>query len=146
MTEFITNTELPLRGLHNMWIKLPRDLVDRIHDRMIDISGGSYGVLNSGNIDSALSSPLASFGGVDLYDTDLKKCCKLFHAIVSNHGYVDGNKRVGLFLFLLSLELCDINMDGITHTDAEELATSIAGGITTVDELYEIVSDLLGME
>ena len=145
MTESITNTELPLRGLHNMWIKLPRDLVDRIHDRMIDISGGSYGVLNSGNIDSALSSPLASFGGVDLYDTDLKKCCKLFHAIVSNHGYVDGNKRVGLFLFILSLELCDINTDGITYTDAEKLATSIAEGRATVDGVYEIISDITGV-
>lgn len=129
-----------------MWVKLPRELVDRIHDRMIDISGGSYGVLNSGNIDSALSSPLASFGGVDLYDTDLKKCCKLFHAIVSNHGYVDGNKRVGLFLFILSLELCNVNMDGITYADAEELATSIADGSITTEELYGKVSNLLGEE
>lgn len=129
-----------------MWIKLPRDLVDRIHDRMIDISGGSYGVLNSGNIDSALSSPLASFGGVDLYDTDLKKCCKLFHAIVSNHGYVDGNKRIGLFLFIMSLELCGIGSNEITNEKAEELSISIADGKITVEELYERVSALLGKE
>lgn len=129
-----------------MWIKLPRDLVDRIHDRMIDISGGSYGVLNSGNTDSALSSPLASFGGVDLYDTDLKKCCKLFHAIVSNHGYVDGNKRIGLFLFIMSLELCGIGSNEITNEKAEELSISIADGKITVEELYERVSALLGKE
>lgn len=129
-----------------MWIKLPRDLVDRIHDRMIDISGGSYGVLNSGNIDSALSSPLASFGGVDLYDTDLKKCCKLFHATVLNHGYVDGNKRIGLFLFIMSLELCGIGSNEITNEKAEELSISIADGKITVEELYERVSALLGKE
>lgn len=129
-----------------MWVRIPRDLVDKIHDRLISISGGSYGVLNSGNIDSALSSPLASFGGVDLYDTDLKKCCKLFHATVSNHGYVDGNKRIGLFLFIMSLELCGIGSNEITNEKAEELSISIADGKITVEELYERVSALLGKE
>ena len=59
-----------------MYITPSRRFIDLIHFFVIEKYGGADGVLNEGNIESAVHSPEASFGGQDLYDTDLKKCCK----------------------------------------------------------------------
>lgn len=63
--------------------------IDLIHFFVIRNYGGADSVLNEGNVESAIYSPKASFGGQDLYDTKSKKCYKLFRALVSNHGYQD---------------------------------------------------------
>lgn len=126
-----------------MFIMFDRIFVDRVQETIIDYSGGSRGVLNSGAIDSALASPMVSFGGVDLFDTDIKKCCKLFHALVSNHGYVDGNKRIGLYMFFVSLEMCSIDYSKITQDYAVNVTLRIASGALSVDGLIEEIEKLL---
>ena len=120
-----------------MFIMFDRIFVNRVQEAIIDYSGGSRGVLNSGAIDSALASPMASFGGVDLFDTDIKKCCKLFHALVSNHGYIDGNKRIGLYMFFVSLEICGVDYSKLTQDYAVDTTLKIASGNLSVDELIE---------
>lgn len=123
-----------------MWISFGRSLVDRIHNQLINDTGGSYGVLNSGNIDAALASPESSFGGQDFYNTDLKKCCKLFHALVSSHGYRDGNKRIGLYMFLMAMDNCHLPYQKLTKHFLEYAALMIASGKLSVENLYEIVN------
>ena len=120
-----------------MFVMFDRIFVDRVQEAIIDYSGGSRGVLNSSAIDSALASPMASFGGVDLFDTDIKKCCKLFHALVSNHGYIDGNKRIGLYMFFVSLEICGVDYSKLTQDYAVDTTLKIASGNLSVDELIE---------
>lgn len=36
-----------------------------------------------------------TFDGVDLYATTARKAAALGHSLISNHPFVDGNKRVG---------------------------------------------------
>lgn len=126
-----------------MWINIKRTTVDRIQNQLIQRTEGTPGVLNSGNIDSALNSPNASFGGQDLYPTDLYKCCKLYHALVSNHGYVDGNKRIGLFMFLVSLDNCDIDAPNLDADLLESTTLQIASGQIDLNQLYDIMSKKL---
>lgn len=129
-----------------MYISPSRKLVDFIHHFVIEKYGGTHGILNDANIESALHSPEASFGGVDLYDTDLKKCCKLFHALVSNHGYQDGNKRVGVIMFLYALDECNIGTTRITNHFVEHAALMIASGKLSVEQLYNIVNNSLHID
>lgn len=129
-----------------MYISPSRQLVDFIHKFVIEKYGGADGVLNNGNIESALHSPEASFGGQDLYDTDLKKCCKLFHALVSNHGYQDGNKRVGVIMFLYALDECGIGTNNITDSFLEHAALMIASGKLTFEKLYTTLNDFLQID
>lgn len=129
-----------------MWISVSKSLVDKIHDQLINDTGGSHGVLNSGNIDAALASPEASFGGQDFYNTDLKKCCKLFHALVSSHGYRDGNKRIGLYMFLVAMDNCHFPYQKLTKHFLEYAALMIASGKLGVEKLYEMVNNSLQVD
>lgn len=69
------------------------DEVIAIHDSMIELYGGSFGIRDIGLVQSAISRPQASFGGVDLYPTIFDKAAALFHSLMFNHAFVDGNKR-----------------------------------------------------
>ncbi len=72
---------------------LPLDEVIAIHDSMIELYGGSFGIRDIGLLQSAISRPQASFGGTDLYPTIFDKAAALFHSLIFNHAFVDGNKR-----------------------------------------------------
>ena len=69
------------------------DEVIAIHDSMIELYGGSFGIRDIGLVQSAISRPQASFGSVDLYPTIFDKATALFHSLMFNHAFIDGNKR-----------------------------------------------------
>ena len=63
--------------------------------------GGEQG---KGQLESALTAPRQTWGGVYLSRTVFDKTAVLFRSVVKNHPLVDGNKRLGLtcaFIFLL---------------------------------------------
>lgn len=72
------------------------DVVLAIHDDMIARYGGSFGIRDLGLIQSAIARPQASFGGEDLYPTIIDKAAALFHSLIFNHPFVDGNKRTAI--------------------------------------------------
>jgi len=74
-------------------LHLTLDEVIAIHDEMIDEYGGSHGIRDIGLVQSAISRPQASFGGEDLYPGIFDKAAALFHSLMLNHAFVDGNKR-----------------------------------------------------
>ena len=84
---------------------LSEQQVLHLHRVMISATGGSAGVRDRGLLQSALARPAAAFGGQDLYESVPAKAAALMHSIVSNHAFVDGNKRVAVAaaeLFLLA--------------------------------------------
>lgn len=91
-------------------VYLTFDVVLAIHDDMIERYGGSHGIRDIGIIQSALARPQASFAGEDLYPTVLDKAAALFHSLIFNHAFVDGNKRTSMtamsrFLYINGYEL-----------------------------------------
>lgn len=88
--------------------------VIRIHDTYVEMFGGALGVRDDDLLDSAVFRCQASFGGEDLYPTVFEKAAALFHGIIFNHPFVDGNKRAALFsadrlLFLNGYEFTATN-------------------------------------
>lgn len=86
------------------------DEVLAIHDDMVERYGGSFGIRDLGLIQSAIARPQATFGGEDLYPTIINKAAALFHSLIFNHAFTDGNKRTSLtstarFLYLNGYEL-----------------------------------------
>ena len=83
------------------WVSL--EVVLAIHGRQIAEHGGADGICDLGLIESALARPanLVSYG-----DPDAASLAAAYaHGFVSNHGFVDGNKRVAWVtarLFLLA--------------------------------------------
>ncbi len=64
-----------------------------IHDSMIDLYGGSHGIRDLHLLQSALARPQSSFSGEDLYPKIFDKAAALFHSLMFNHAFIDGNKR-----------------------------------------------------
>lgn len=109
-----------------MYVYLTLDQVLVLHDRSISKHGGSFGIRDIGLIESALMAPQQTFGGEDLYPSLESKVAAMWHGFVANHGFVDGNKRIGLIVasvFLL--------MNGFRFTLSQALAEEITLKIAT---------------
>ena len=76
-----------------------------LHKQIINVSGGSHGVRDKGLLESAVYRPQATFAGQDLYPDLFLKAAALGHSIISNHPFIDGNKRVGFEAMRLMLRL-----------------------------------------
>ncbi|WP_429163520.1 type II toxin-antitoxin system death-on-curing family toxin [Desulfitispora alkaliphila] len=55
---------------------------------------------------------------------------------MNNHGFVDGNKRVGVAVMLLLLKLNDIRVKN-TQSELVQLGLDIASGVTNEKEILE---------
>ncbi len=75
-----------------------------LHENAIGAFGGTQGIQDQNLIESALSRPMTSAFGADAYPTLFAKAAALFHGVVHNHPFLDGNKRTAfgaLHLMLL---------------------------------------------
>lgn len=66
-----------------------------LHRLALEQSGGLEGVRDLGGLDSALAQPQMTFGGQELYPSLAEKAAALGFSLVSNHPFLDGNKRAG---------------------------------------------------
>ena len=69
--------------------------VIKLHEYLLEQSGGIAGIRDLGALQSAVAQPHMTFGGIDLYQTIQEKAAALCFSLVTNHPFVDGNKRVG---------------------------------------------------
>lgn len=86
-------------------ITLTKEQVLMLHDRLVEVTGGSNGIRDEGMLDSALSNPFQSFGGEELYPNIQAKAAQLCYGLVKNHAMLDGNKRLGIHVMLVFLAL-----------------------------------------
>jgi death-on-curing protein len=64
--------------------------------KIIDSTGGLSGVRDRSLLESALSKANQTFDGQDLYKGINKKISVITFSLIKNHGFVDGNKRIGV--------------------------------------------------
>ena len=98
------------------------------HDKITKATGGSNGVKDIGLIESAINRGLASFAGEDLYKTTVKKISAITHSLILNHGFVDGNKRIGISVMLLLLKMNELEIS-YTQSELIELGLNVASGV-----------------
>ena len=94
---------------------------------MAEATGGSVGVRDEGLLDSAIEGAFATFDGVELYPSKEEKAAKLGYSLISNHAFVDGNKRIGVYVMLSFLELNGIHIEA-TDEDVVSLGLGVADG------------------
>ena len=121
-------------------IKFSKEKVLLLHRIIAEATGGSIGVRDEGLLESALESAYASFGGQDFYPTKEEKGARLGYALISNHAFVDGNKRIGVFVMLAFLEMNGIR---IRCSDEElvHVGLSVADGSMGYEKLLQWVTD-----
>ena len=118
--------------------RFAKEKVLRLHQIMAEATGGSVGLRDEGLLESALESAFAGFGGIDFYPTIEEKGARLGYALISNHAFVDGNKRIGVFVMLTFLELNGVR---IRCTDEEliHVGLSVADGSMGYEALLQWV-------
>ena len=108
-------------------IKLSKEQIKNLHKKLIEATGGLDGIRDEGLLDSAISAPFQSFGGEELYPSVKDKAARLCFGLIKNHIFIDGNKRIGIYVMLVFLQ---INGIFINCGDIEivELGIGIAEG------------------
>ena len=121
-------------------IKFDKDKVLLLQQLIIESSGGTNGVRDFALLESALNSCFQTFDGIELYPTKEEKGARLGFTLVSNHAFVDGNKRIGLLVMLSFLEVNGIKLK---YTDDElvELGLGLASGNIKYENLLNWINN-----
>lgn len=86
------------------------DVVLALHQRQFDRFGGGAGLRDRGLLESAVAQPQASFGGTYAHEGLFAMAAAYLFHLVSNHPFVDGNKRTGLLAALVFLDLNGVSL------------------------------------
>ena len=108
-------------------IKFSKEKVLLLHQLIAEETGGSIGVRDEGLLESALEAAFSTFGGQELYPTKEEKGARIGFNLISNHAFVDGNKRIGMYVMLTFLEVNGIHMD-CTSEDVVTAGLAVAAG------------------
>lgn len=105
-----------------------------LHRRIVALSGGTEEIRDLGGIQSALAQPQMTWSGQELYPSIESKAAAICFSLVTNHPFVDGNKRIGhaameTFLVINGRELsADVD-------EAEQIILRLAAGQLTREGL-----------
>ena len=98
-----------------------------LHQLMAEATGGDVGVRDEALLESAIENIFATFDGVELYPSKEEKAAQLGFSLISNHAFVDGNKRIGMYLMISFLELNGVKIDA-TNEEVAKLGLDVAVG------------------
>jgi len=121
-------------------IKLSKEKVLVLHELITAETGGDPNVRDLGLLDSALESAFQTFDGAELYPTKEEKGARIGYSLVSNHAFVDGNKRIGVYVMLIFLEVNGIRLRPSVE-EVVRVGLALAAGEMGYDELLEWIYD-----
>ena len=117
-----------------MTVYLTLDQVLELHADGIRRYGGDPGIRDLGLVQSAVSQPRMSFAGQELYSTLAEKAAALGFSLIRNHGFVDGNKRIGFAAIEASLRPNGHRI-AASIDDAERAIIAVASSEWTREQL-----------
>lgn len=115
-------------------IRLTKDRVLSLHRLLAERTGGSTGVRDEALLRSALESAFTGFGDTAFYPTTEEKGARIGFCLISNHAFVDGNKRIGVLVMLTFLTVNGIHLC-YTDEDLVHIGISVADGSMSYREL-----------
>ena len=118
-----------------IWLPTVEQVV-RLHSKMIARTGGSDGVRDLGLIESAIMRASAGYGDFEIYPTAVQKAVAVCCGLVGNHGFVDGNKRIGVAVMLLILQKNGVLLQ-YTQQELIRFGLDLAQGLLSVQECVQ---------
>ena len=104
------------------------------HRKIIEKTGGSKGIRDLNLIESALNRAFVTFESEDLYKGIIDKIAAITYGLIQNHGFVDGNKRIGIAVMLFLLKLNELKIR-YSQEELIKLGLGIADGLITEKNL-----------
>lgn len=117
-----------------IWVSA--DDVILIHSRIIKMTGGIDGLRDRSGLEAALAAPMQTFGGNDLFPSELEKIARLGFGLASNHAFIDGNKRIGAMMMQLLLKWNGYSLT-LAEGELSEMFIAIADGTQNADSLLK---------
>ena len=109
-----------------------------IHERLINKFGGTPGLRDTGLLESALFRPQTG------YYTDLAQMsAALFESLISNHAFVDGNKRAAFFMSDIFLRLNGWKLSVDSNAGYTFIVGSLEDGLCDFDHLLPWIQEHL---
>ncbi len=119
-------------------IKFTKERILSLYKLIIEATGGVFGIRDESLLESAIEAPYQTFDGVELFPTKIEKAARLGFGLISNHPFVDGNKRIGLYVMLSFLQINGIIIS-FTDDEIEQIAVGIASGAINYVDLKRIL-------
>ena len=98
------------------------DDVLEIHAAQLEVYAGGAGLRDRGLLESAVAQPQSSFDGELVHEGLFAMAAAYLFHIVSNHPFVDGNKRTGM---LAAVVFLDVNGVGLERPSEELYALTM---------------------
>ena len=117
-------------------IKFSREKVLLLHQLITEETGGDPNVRDIALLESALESAFATFDGKELYPTKEEKGARIAYSLISNHAFVDGNKRIGMYILLTFLETNGVKIRP-TVDDVARVGLAVAAGEMDYSDLLD---------
>lgn len=121
-------------------IKFSKEKILLLHQLMAEATGGAVGVRDDGLLDSAIESAFMTFDGKELYPTKEEKAAQLGFSLISNHAFVDGNKRIGIYIMFSFLEMNGISIEA-TNDEVVDLGLSVASGKRKAKDILKWINE-----
>ena len=120
--------------------KFSKEKVLLLHQYIASETGGSVGLRDEGLLESALESAFVTFEGKELYPTKEEKAARIGASLVSNHAFLDGNKRIGMYVMLTFLEVNGVRLQ-CTDEEIVRAGLALADGSMGYDELLSWIRE-----
>jgi len=108
-------------------IRFSVEKVKLLHQLIAEETGGSIGIRDEGLLNSAIEGIYQTFDGKELYPTKEEKGARLGYSLISNHSFLDGNKRIGMHVMITFLEVNGIKLE-CTDDDIINAGLGVASG------------------
>ncbi len=115
-------------------IKFSREKVLLLHQLITEETGGETGIRDISLLDSALENIYQTFDGQELYPTKQEKGARLGYTLISNHAFVDGNKRIGMYVMLAFLQVNGVHIHP-SNDEVVRVGLAVASGKMSCEEL-----------
>ena len=115
-----------------MAVYLTLDEVLRIHQILIEVFGGTNGVLDPGLVESALLRPQTGY-----YADLIEEAAALWESLAMNHGFVDGNKRVAYACLEIFLQTNGMDVAATNEELERFIYANLEGGTFRKDVLEQ---------
>lgn len=116
------------------------EYVLKLHDKLIKATGGASEIRDIELLKSSMENSKSTFAGKDLYPTIEDKCANICYSMISNHAFVDGNKRIGIYVMLVLLEYNGIRLE-FGQEELIKLGLGIAEGHIKQEEIICWIKD-----
>lgn len=117
-------------------IILTKEEVLRLHEILLDKTGGLPCVRDIGMLELAVLNCMQTFDGKELYATVIEKSARTAFSLCKNHPFNDGNKRTAILTMLVMLRLNDINLE-YSQEELINLGLGIADGSIGYENIVE---------